>query len=130
MEYKATEQGVFDYVVEHLKRQGVASFGKGPDGSLMCLYRGPDGTSCAIGCLLTDDEVSGIRENETVEKLVENHKLPRRLNRLGAPFLTSLQSAHDDGYKMNGGWIEALLNVAYVHDLDDRSVRKWQKEIA
>ena len=38
-------------MVEHLRQQGKPSVG--PNGA--CLYRGPDGTKCAIGALIPDE---------------------------------------------------------------------------
>lgn len=46
-----TEQEIFDTVVSHLMTQRVQSADESGD----CLYRGPDGLSCAVGCLIPDD---------------------------------------------------------------------------
>ena len=42
-----TAQEIFDTVVAHLRKQGCRSAENGT-----CLYRGPDGTKCAAGCLI------------------------------------------------------------------------------
>lgn len=47
----ATEQEVFDWVVYNLRRQGCRSVAHGG-----CKYRGPNGTRCAAGWLIADDE--------------------------------------------------------------------------
>jgi hypothetical protein len=48
---KLTSQEVFDTVVNHLRKQGCKA---GDDEG--CLYRGPNGTKCAAGILIHDDE--------------------------------------------------------------------------
>ncbi len=45
-----TKQQTFNKVVRHLRRQGVQSSRTG-----RCLYRGPDDTKCAVGCLIPDE---------------------------------------------------------------------------
>lgn len=44
------DQAKFDFVVAHMRRQGRRSANRKGD----CLYRGPGGTACAIGCLIPD----------------------------------------------------------------------------
>jgi hypothetical protein len=47
-----TIQETFDFVITHLRKQGKrATQGGGKE----CAYRGDDGTSCAIGCLIPDN---------------------------------------------------------------------------
>jgi hypothetical protein len=58
-------QKTFDTIVDHLYKQGCASVND--DGH--CLYRGPNGTKCAIGCLIPDDIYTRGMENVRVEFL-------------------------------------------------------------
>jgi hypothetical protein len=44
-----SEQEIFDFVVNHLRAQRVPSAN-----STGCMYRGPNGTKCAVGCLIPD----------------------------------------------------------------------------
>lgn len=44
-------QKTFNTIVDHLYKQGCASV----NDAGQCLYRGPNGTKCAIGCLIPDD---------------------------------------------------------------------------
>ena len=97
---------VFNYVVDHLRRQGRKSVifgGLGP----YCAYRGLDAnpTMCAIGALITDDEYDREWEGISVANLLGGHTdlwLPEPppnslLERL-APheeMLIDLQSFHD-----------------------------------
>ncbi len=47
-------QAIFDRVATHLLTQMVKSM-KDPDMDNRCMYRGANGTSCAVGCLIPDD---------------------------------------------------------------------------
>lgn len=47
---KLSMQDVFETVARHLYTQGKPAL----DNS-QCLYRGPDGTKCAVGCLIPDE---------------------------------------------------------------------------
>lgn len=49
-----TAQEIFDKVATHLATQKVASFERFQG----CLYRGPNGTMCAVGCLIPDSAYS------------------------------------------------------------------------
>lgn len=48
---KLNMQETFENVVRHLYAQGHPAM----DESGACLYRGPNGTKCAVGCLIPDD---------------------------------------------------------------------------
>lgn len=48
-----TLQGVFNYVTAHLFKQGRLALSMGK-----CRYRGSEGTSCAVGCLIRDEHYS------------------------------------------------------------------------
>ena len=51
-------QAVFDYVVAHMKKQGTRAgvYCGGFPSEFSCRYRGDEGTSCAVGCLIPDDK--------------------------------------------------------------------------
>lgn len=51
-------QEIFDKVISHLRKQGVQSGSSGD-----CLYRGPNGTMCAVGCLIKDEFYSNELED-------------------------------------------------------------------
>lgn len=57
-----TDQELFDYVVGFTKRQG------GPSANDECLnlYRGPNGTMCAAGCLIKDEYYRDSLEGDLV----------------------------------------------------------------
>lgn len=48
------KQQVFDKVASHLLAQKLTSSKSNLVGGT-CLYRGPNGTKCAVGCLIPDD---------------------------------------------------------------------------
>ncbi len=90
------KQEIFEKVVNHLLNQKVRSVSRfnGTSGG-SCAYRGQNNTSCAIGCLLTDEEYDPKMEFRTVQQLKEYSLLPTRYHDLPIGFLQSLQSLHD-----------------------------------
>ena len=88
-----TPQGLFDFVVAHLRKQGVKS-----RCDLACLYRGPGGLKCAAGCVIRDDEYEGWMEGGAIEQVVSGAETPASLRlRLGPHLhaLSLLQQVHD-----------------------------------
>ena len=68
---------VFNYVVDHLRRQGKQSRGHRswrpgavPYAGVICAYRGDEGAMCAIGALITDDEYDPSWEGISVAHLL------------------------------------------------------------
>lgn len=92
-------QSVFNKVIRHLRRQGVRSV----DGH-RCLYRGPDGTSCAVGCLIPDELYDPSMEGQGVGSLIYDAEHPKTVQRLLGPrlLLEELQNLHDE--YMREGW--------------------------
>lgn len=67
---QATAQEVFDQVAKHLLTQMKKSVAKraaesASDSKNYCMYRGFDGTKCAAGCLIADDEYKPEFENHS-----------------------------------------------------------------
>lgn len=95
-----TAQEIFDKIVSHLRAQGVKSieFGGGPDllqpGEVRCLYRGPLGTKCAVGCLISDEVYDEDMEDFNILEVIATtpmlkHLMPHH------QFLVALQTIHD-----------------------------------
>ena len=122
-----TQQEIFDTVLAHLRKQGKASVSD----MNLCQYRGPDGTSCAVGCLIPDELYDPLIENVSSGQITEGHlpfgregDLPklrpimaRISNHLGAengPLLSALQYAHDDYLADSGmpAWEERMRRIA------------------
>lgn len=90
-------QEIFDTVAAHLIKQGRPSKVR-KDYTDMCLYRGPRGTSCAVGCLMTEDEYDPEMEHNSVTHLDEFEKGRAFLKRMGEEnkgLLRDLQEVHD-----------------------------------
>lgn len=92
-----TLQEIFDRVSKHLLAQNAKSERKGYKGGMLCAYRGNNGKSCAVGCLIADKDY-----NEDLEGLsVENHKVQDALGEVLATdtraldLLSQLQLMHD-----------------------------------
>ncbi len=104
-----TAQSIFDTVYRHLLKQNARS----EDGRT-CLYRGPNGTQCAVGCLLTDSEVEQIGNKTGVVRARMEGNLPGRLWE-HVDLLQELQGIHDrlSPYE----WKAALTVLARTSDL-------------
>lgn len=106
-----TAQEIFDTVAAHLRGMPQRS-SKG----VSCLYRGPNGLKCAVGCLITDEEYKEEMDygSSSVARLLTQGLLPERL----VPhvnLLSHLQHVHDSGANWNNGFVgEAHLHQAAV----------------
>lgn len=119
----ATAQETFEKVARHLFEQGVrAADGVGVEAA--CVYRGKNGTKCAVGCLIPDEMYSPYFEGSTVFALLHGHacqKLPEDWEyREHEDLLSSLQMVHDAA----GNWESTLAmrgnlkDVGKMHGLD------------
>jgi hypothetical protein len=97
-----TEQQIFNRVWTHLNKQGDVSYGVGG-----CRYRGPGGTSCAVGCLIPDDlyedwmEGLAVSAPEMKPTLYEAGLIRDPFGRT-LDLLCALQYAHDTILKSHG----------------------------
>lgn len=85
---QATAQEVFDQCARYLltqKKQSVEEV------SGMCEYRGTDGTKCAAGCFIADNEYKKSMENKTWDDLFLDGLAPRDHLEL----MKTLQHVHD-----------------------------------
>lgn len=115
-----TSQEMFDTVARHLLTQGRRSLrGAGP--SAVCAYRGWDGTKCAIGAIIPDDEYDPIMEGITVESMRVS-----TICRDTLPLAIRLQFVHDQ--IRPGDWPRALLKLAESFDLDPAVVVSFEAE--
>jgi predicted house-cleaning noncanonical NTP pyrophosphatase (MazG superfamily) len=81
---------VIDFVKEHLLKQGCKSL-QIVDDDTRCLYRGPNGTKCAAGCLIPDEDYDPKMEGLLWEELVEKYDFDNPHNEL----IDRLQAIHD-----------------------------------
>jgi hypothetical protein len=91
-------QVLFDYIVNALRKQGCRSLDIGTE---FCRYRGSNGTKCAAGHVITDDEYNPNIEGKLIQFLVvENGKI--EYNRIientskNIDILRALQQTHDN----------------------------------
>ena len=104
---ESSAQEVFSFVVKNLREQGV----KSEDFTYGCLYRGPEGTMCAGGFLISDSTYTPFLENKYWNDLVglnivsEVHK----------DLIIHLQEVHDDSDVEE--WETGFLRVAQAHNL-------------
>lgn len=112
-----TAQEVYDIVKSHLLAQGKPSFDRDQD----CAYRGSGDTSCAVGCLIPEDQYTLRMEGLSVDQLCVNQTrftlAPSLVEFLSAhqKLLTDLQMVHDA--KDASLWPSSLTEVAIEHGL-------------
>lgn len=88
-------QGIYDKIVNHLRKQGKPSI----DLTGYCAYRGTDGLSCAVGCLISDDaynpdiEGDSARSSKVEEALIASG-IPMNIPKVSI-FLHEMQKIHD-----------------------------------
>lgn len=97
----ASEQDIFDHMVQHLARQGKKSIV-----GTKCKYRGPENTACAAGACIPDQLYSEAFEGKRISYLLDYY-----------PALTYLRD-----YQL------LLTKLQRLHDLCHS--RMWQKELA
>lgn len=126
------KQELFEKVANHLIGQNKRSI----DDSGKCKYRGNDGTSCSIGCLIPDDLYTPFIEGLTVFDMVyDNDNFPsfsscgklrhifQRLEIFPHNFelLIFLQTCHDS-YEPEQ-WLQELRKIAIKFKLDANFIR-------
>jgi hypothetical protein len=91
---------VFQTVVNHIWQQKVKSAKKLTKSSCVatCMYRGPNGTKCAIGCLITDEEYDPKMETYGVSSVLRDYPIAAIKINEDTPdhFFIGLQGLHDD----------------------------------
>lgn len=115
------KQEIFNTVKTHLLQQNAKSEKLNPETNTMyCLYRGPNNTKCAVGCLIKDEFYTLELEGETA-----NYSLVTRALTLSGidlsdhttiNFLLALQDVHDE-YPIKD-WPHQLENIRKDYKLD------------
>ncbi len=118
-----TNQEIFNKVLAHLRTQGRASTS---NTNMSCLYRGPDGDKCAVGCLIPDDKYDPAMEGRRAEDVLGEWP-----DALGFPatyytleLLRYLQCAHDQYMPTRhdpadlSRWENMMATTALQHRLD------------
>ena len=88
-------QEIFDKVAQHLLTQPRST--KIVNGYPKCMYRGDNGTKCAAGCLIPDDEYKSWMEGSGIYGIY--HKIPSlaKISGVTLSMIMDLQSIHDTG---------------------------------
>lgn len=122
MNFKSKQQ-LFDFIGEHLIRQGKQASG----GTFGCAYRGKDGLKCAIGCIIPDKFYKKEMENKSVFALFA-FDLPWYIQRYNK-FLDRMQGVHDnvDNWFGDGRIQKVLINVGIDEGLDTAYIESINK---
>lgn len=109
-----SKQETFDTVVSFLIAQGKPA--KGRDG---CMYRGPDGTKCAAGCLIPDEMYSEDMEGGGIGIRLVNYPKP-------LPYSWEWRSKMVSSVLANCGHdLELVNDLQYAHD--DSTLIGWPR---
>lgn len=117
-----TPQEIFDTVANHLRKQGRPAMSEGN-----CVYRGPDGTKCAIGCLIPDElyeedmEGRGVLALITPDEYETKFVLPDFFNDENVRLMMDLQTVHDSWARYQTGLEDGLRSVAKHYELEYRT---------
>lgn len=122
-DYKiATPQKIFDYVSEHLIKQGQRAV----DNYNNCQYCSEQETSCAVGCLLPDSVYNPSLEGRVVQELpgyIEDKEFGVfLLNNM--ELLKELQNAHDSFFKDTDVLRKQLNVVATLFNLNTEVLKE------
>ncbi len=121
-EQPLTEQKIFDKVATHLLTQKKKSLmPEELSGFCKCAYRGKDGLSCAVGCLITDQEAAKIGEDKPVGSVT---LVATRLEGF-EDFLGQLQLIHDNCKPSK--WINKLSLLATARNLNKDVLKRFRK---
>lgn len=107
-----TLQEIFDIVAKHLLTQGKKSVSRG-----FCSYRGNDGTKCAAGALIPDNQYDCKFEQLSWDELVRKEWVEDKFTYQ----IQMLQRIHDDAdndpTKCLESWKDDLRSFAKSHHL-------------
>lgn len=110
------DQLIFDTVAKHLLTQKKRS-----EGEKGCSYRGYDGTKCAVGCLIKDEDYSPLFEGIGIAKVDPSDRMPNMPYTLPEKLLAhAIENAVGD---ITGTTATLLRDLQYVHDTV--AVEKW-----
>jgi hypothetical protein len=114
-----TNQEAFDIIVRHLLTQKKKSMSlPQPWDTPICLYRGPDGTKCAVGILISDADYWSLMETRLVDDPIVSSAIPPGV---GTGLLMELQQLHDDHEPVT--WEEHLRAYALEEGFDFPEVK-------
>jgi len=118
-------QEQFDTICIHLAKQEKQAM----DNLNNCEYLTKNGLKCAIGCLLTEDELKIWTTSNTnsVEMNIKKFGNPKNFKSKDADLLIEMQTAHDFSTQIET-LIHKLIKIAYNFKLNNKKVyliKKW-----
>jgi len=112
-----TAQELYDQIVHHLRVQGCKSQMSNGD---LCMYRNPEGLSCAIGCLIPPEEYDPKMEDKGIDGLIDSFLLSKELYdefNNSYELLYRMQRIHDsipvEKWETNFRMVAEQLNLKY-----------------
>ena len=85
-------QEVFNHVIKHLVTQGQRCYSNHDE---ICLYHSPEGMSCAVGCLMSDEEYHPDMEGADVSDIIRTFDQVKWMDDY-VYLLGDLQDLHDE----------------------------------
>lgn len=123
-----TRREVYTRVKAHLLQQRKRAFCDVRD---RCLFRAPDGTSCAIGALIPDELYHPDMEKLTTHELIKQHPelAPHGISYKNADLLGRLMNIHD--VASSDSWDEELQAIEGRRELLEepstlRNKNRWK----
>lgn len=120
-----TAEQTFDMIANHLIAQRVPAKDKNK-----CVYRAPNGTMCAIGCIIPDSLYSPKVEDTTFSMLAQNKKIGTYLKKIHPSLFDSvhtwtnfgntIQEFHDEmleTFKTKRDLVRALRRLARANGI-------------
>ena len=125
-EMLATDEGVFEFVKQHLLTQGQKS-----SSSTSCYYKNPKGLSCAIGCLIENEFYNDNLEFKNGDDPIVIDAVTKSLPNwvINKNMLLDLQVVHDEYEVEEWEWKLQELEEQTFHReellrKDDEEIRK------
>ena len=109
-----TNQSLFETVARHLFAQGERSLS-----TRGCAYRGVNGTSCAVGCVIPDDLYRESMEGRGIMGVLGYPGVSDHLKGVHESLLLDLQVTHDapDSWENSNRMTDCLVSVGSEHGL-------------
>lgn len=103
-----TKRQIFETVRDHLLSQGERS-----EKDNRCLYRGPDGLKCAVGCLINDEFYSETFENIAIAEVMYSYESLATLGLAVEAFKAALTAS---GVPLTLDIVRMLHRLQQMHD--------------
>lgn len=119
-------QTIFDAVINHLVKQGVQSRSEEYviGGAGKCAYRNGAGLSCAVGCLISDEDYRENMDSDddtTIGDVLNNHPHLPEYFYVHRDLLSDLQQLHDtfSEFSLNDDlFVENVEQIGKDHNLN------------